>query len=567
MTARIRHHIRSKEDGKHDPCRHVDCSGDLDCSNVISTLSTLLRRTGLVLCLALAVVIASHAGSASAAVAALQRVDAPSASDSSPNKSVAVSCPSGKQVTAAAARLAPSSGQVVLREMRPDTALTSVTVRGLEDQSGYADNWQLAAHATCATPPAGLERVLATSPSDSSNKGVTASCPAGKRLLGTGGALDGGSRQVALNDVIPGSKLKGVTVTGLEDGDGTTSNWSVTAYAICADPVAGLQRVAATSPIDSSDKGVIASCPKGKRATGVGAELAGDRGEVVLQAISPFPELTSGFAVAAEDEDGTVRNWSVRAFAICAAASERVVATSGSLGASDMRAFCPADMHSTGVGADITGGGGQVLIRRLTVSGPDAVLVGATEDDTGFSSSWFLRAYAICATRLPAGYHSNQSAITSENKTVTVSCPSGTRVVAAGGYIAYNEEPVVLNGVDPNAALTSVTATGVEDENGTETAWSVVAEAMCASPPPPGLELVTAVGGPDSDPASVTATCPAGKNLLGTGAEINGGLGQVVLDDVRPNALLTTATVTGLEDENGYAFDWFLRAHAICANA
>jgi hypothetical protein len=93
----------------------------------------------------------------------------------------------------------------------------------------------------------------------------------------------------------------------------------------------------------------------------------------------------------------------------------------------------------------------------------------------------------------------------------------------------------------------------------------VVARVVCADPPP-GLQLVSATSDPDSDPAGVPASCPPGKNLLGTGAEINGGAGQVVLDDVRPNAQLTTVTATALEDETGTSNVWSVRAHAICAD-
>ena len=60
------------------------------------------------------------------------------------------------------------------------------------------------------------------------------------------------------------------------------------------------------------------------------------------------------------------------------------------------------------------------------------------------------------------------------------------------------------------------------------------------------------------------ATCPAGKNLLGTGGE--GGGSAVVMDDLRPNAALTSVTVTGIEDETGKESDWDVTAYAICAN-
>ena len=51
-------------------------------------------------------------------------------------------------------------------------------------------------------------------------------------------------------------------------------------------------------------------------------------------------------------------------------------------------------------------------------------------------------------------------------------------------------------------------------------------------------------------------SCPAGKHLLGTGARINNGNNQVVLDDLRPDASLKKVTVTGYEDSDGYDSDW-----------
>jgi hypothetical protein len=41
-----------------------------------------------------------------------------------------------------------------------------------------------------------------------------------------------------------------------------------------------------------------------------------------------------------------------------------------------------------------------------------------------------------------------------------------------------------------------------------------------------------------------TATCPAGTHLIGTGGEVVGGAGEVVLDDLRADTVLTKTTVT-----------------------
>ena len=128
--------------------------------------------------------------------------------------------------------------------------------------------------------------------------------------------------------------------------------------------------------------------------------------------------------------------------------------------------------------------------------------------------------------------------------------------VGAGTLVLYHV---------PNAALTAATATGTEHEefNGD---WGLAADSVCANPPP-GLQLIKAQIQSDSEELKiVTATCPAGKNLLSTGAEVTGGSGEIVIDDVRPAAALTNVTVTGIEDDSGTVFDWNVTAYAICAN-
>jgi hypothetical protein len=524
----------------------------------------LLWRLSLALALTLGV-FACLGGSASAAVTGLEQVVASSPSNSS-NKSVSVSCPLGKRVVGAGGDLNGGFGQVVLGFVRPDATLTGVTVQGREDENGTANNWFVRAFAICATPPPGLERVSAASPSDSSNKAVTATCPAGKELLGTGAEIEGGRGQAAPNDVIPGSTLKAVTVRGLEDENGTGVNWRARAFAICANPVASRVRVVATSPTNSLDKCASAACPAGKQVTGGGGELGGGGGEIVLDDLIPEGGLSGMVVTGLEDEDGTSANWFARSFAICAATSERIVATSATNSSNkQLFASCSAGKQVTGGGGDITGGGGQVLIDGIV---PSATRVDAfgKEDETGTTSDWFLRSYAICATPLPGlALVTGESPNNSSDKSAFAGCLGGKRVVGVGAVIVDGQGQVVLDEVGPFASLTGVAATGIEDENGYANNWTLRVHALCADPPP-GLELVTARTDPDSDPASVTATCPSGKNLLGTGADISLGLGQVALDDVRPNAALTSTTVTAFEDETGLATNWNLIAFSICAN-
>jgi hypothetical protein len=527
------------------------------------------RRSLLVLGLALVAVICGSPGSAHAAVAALERASANSAEDSSFNRTVTVNCPAGKRVTGAAGGIIDGGGQVLLRQLRPDPTLTSVTVQGQEDQNGLASTWFLTARAICATPPAGLERVAATSSTNSSDKSATATCPIGKRLLGTGAEMAGAGRQVELNDIIPAGDLQSVTVQGLEDEDGTTATWSVTAYAVCANPVEGAERVFATSLTDSQTiKSVTATCPAGKQLTGVGGEIGGGGGEVVLDELTPTADLTGVGVVGVEDEDGTAGDWLVRSFALCAASSQRVVGQSPS-DSNDKGAVasCPAGKQVTGAGGDITSGAGQVVIDGIVPnSALTQVSVFGFEDGNGFAGSWLLRSWAICATpRAGLQRVSQTSSLQSTGLLLSnADCPVGRQVVGVGGDINGGDGEVLLSRISPASDLTNSFAGASEDETGFANNWTLTAHEICATSPA-GLELVTETSDPASDPASVTATCPSGKNLLGMGAAIDSG--QLVLDDVRPNALLTSVIVTAIEDETGFDGDWTVQAHAICANA
>ena len=96
---------------------------------------------------------------------------------------------------------------------------------------------------TAGAPGAvGLERVVASSPNNSqSGKDATASCPAGKRVIGTAGSLTGEAsgdfpnqiQDVLISDIVPSANLKFVTVRGHEV-HATAASWQVRAFAICA---------------------------------------------------------------------------------------------------------------------------------------------------------------------------------------------------------------------------------------------------------------------------------------------------------------------------------------------
>src|SRR6185503_1050634 len=136
----------------------------------------------------------------------------------------------------------------------------------------------------------------------------------------TGAEITGAAGQVLLDGLPPNAGLTAVTVNALEDQTGTSATWSVTAYAVCSNPVDGLERTAATSVSNSTGSRLVtASCSPGKSVIGAGGTINSSNGQVVLDALFPQPDLTGATIAAFEDDTGLPGNWSVTAVAICAA--------------------------------------------------------------------------------------------------------------------------------------------------------------------------------------------------------------------------------------------------------
>jgi hypothetical protein len=255
------------------------------------------------------------AAPASAAVPGYQIVSATSVLDSATYKSVTANCPAGKRVIGTGFQLLGAQGDIVLDDLIPTA--TGVTVGAGEDQDGTAATWKITAIAVCATAPAGIEIVTVTSAFGvSTGKNATANCPAGKRVIGTGAALANGFGQVSVGNLIFSDTA--VFAYGIDDQDGYSAGWSITAYAVCANPLAGLETKTAASAYDSStQKLVSANCSAGKKALGQGWGMGGDGQALVTY----FGIGDTGVThIGNEDDDGFSGNWGINPAVICATA-------------------------------------------------------------------------------------------------------------------------------------------------------------------------------------------------------------------------------------------------------
>jgi hypothetical protein len=260
---------------------------------------------------------------AALAVPGLLLVSASSPYDSSASKRVRAVCPAGRQVVGVAASVLNGLGQAILTGYRPASAgsLSYADAAAHEDLTGYAGSWSLTAWALCALPVPGWQIVSATSASGSpSNATAIATCLPGQRPLGLGGWIDNpGLGQVILNDTYVTSTDTATGAIGIEDELGFAGLWTVSAYAICADPVPGRQVVTSVSSLDSiSPKSVSVSCPMGTTVHGLGARISGSIQDTTLDDLLPSANLASVTFSAFEDEDGEPGGWQLRGILVCA---------------------------------------------------------------------------------------------------------------------------------------------------------------------------------------------------------------------------------------------------------
>lgn len=139
----------------------------------------------------------------------------------------------------------------------------------------------------------------------------------------------------------------------------------------------------------------------------------------------------------------------------------------------------------------------------------------------------------------------NTSAASSAGKTVSVSCPSGTKVVGAGSSV--NGQQTAVTRVRPSADLTSVEVTAVEHGAGTAQPWTVKVRANCA---PGEFTLVS-----KSSTKNAEAACPGNQKTLGVAGETD----SVHLTRIAPKTNLKGALVEAPDTAT-------VTAHAICGS-
>ncbi|MEW9532599.1 hypothetical protein [Microbispora sp. NPDC049125] len=277
---------------------------------------TTRRRAAVSLVIALAVTIVTvPAGTSYADIPNYRFVSGTSDRDSR-DKGAEATCPSGTRVLGGGAVIDGASGDVIVDEVIP--TVNEVSVYGVEKTGDAAEAyWTITAWAVCGTP-SGLvhTRSLETGPGPNA-KDLTVTCEPGEFLLGTGYELEGARGGASVETLVP--TLNSVRATAKERDRGYASDWSLRVFAICAeDPPAGLWLYSKTSRSNSDDKMAEVSCGgAGDRQVvlGTGYAISGGAGEVVIDELVAAGDTVLGWAAKM---DGSTRDWTVTAYAICA---------------------------------------------------------------------------------------------------------------------------------------------------------------------------------------------------------------------------------------------------------
>lgn len=271
--------------------------------------------------------------------------------------------------------------------------------------------------AQAATLPFGTVRsIVQQVPFSTANpKTFALPCNAGERVLG-GGAFTVGGVHAVITEMQPIHPLTGpdsFRVTAAADQFGIAGTWSMQVFAFCAVVPASVQleiRTQTNLPTSAPVDQAVTRCPPGKLVMSAGGRIDNGNGQVDLGTVPTSSGIlaTGSSAIAKEDADGFVGNYTVTGYSVCGRPNllgsdfqMRRVQVAAAAGVPSLRSvnFCPSGMQLTGFAAftDLFGTHLQ-QVRPNTAGGRSAN--GATfgaQSSVPPTSAWNMDTTIFCA--------------------------------------------------------------------------------------------------------------------------------------------------------------------------
>ncbi|GAA0946142.1 hypothetical protein [Virgisporangium aurantiacum] len=262
---------------------------------------------------------------AATALSGVHEEIAESLKNSDPSKTKVATCTTGT-VIGGNATIVDGDGSVAISQIEPDISTNTVTVTAKETDKTDAD-WKVTARALCADKPAGLDRVHRISQTNSDPKTLFPHCSGDQTLLSVGWKVEDGNGEILVNQVgvgTDGDAATSASVSAREDGD-YDGDWTLHAFLLCADPIAGQNVTYASTESNSIDepKAFDATCSNGQTATG-GAAMAvsldaATQTELLLDSVytHSLGGTFNSFQATAYEEDTISDDWYLFVVAVC----------------------------------------------------------------------------------------------------------------------------------------------------------------------------------------------------------------------------------------------------------
>jgi len=231
---------------------------------------------------------------------------------------------------------------------------------------------------------------------------ATVSCTGDRWLLSSGVDVEGdGRRYVIVDELIP--TLNSVTAYAHEYEYGTGESWSLRVWAVCADP-SGTHRTSSESTASNSDnKGATVHCADDLVVSGVGWEIEGDAGQILVESAVPTTSTVTvdAYEVDAGGSGEYFGTWSVRAYATCVSRPTGYeILSTLSTSTSDEKlghADCSTGKRELGGGFSVSGPRGRINTVALLPALTSALTYAHEVVPT--TNLWPIRSYAICASQ------------------------------------------------------------------------------------------------------------------------------------------------------------------------
>lgn len=266
-----------------------------------------------------------------------------------------------------------------------------------------------AAPASAAVP--GLLYLSAETNFDSTvYKSVRVFCPSGTQVIGGGYQLVGAEGAVVLDDFIPSADNllvgAGEIVGAGEPSDGTTASWKVVANVVCASTLPGYSiQVSSSGFVNRRDNFARVACPPGRALIGGGESLSNGFGQVSTYNLDITSTQVTASAIT--DVDGYSGNWSVTAYAICAASAPPGWHVITHTSANDTQlsksttAFCAPGQTVIGAGWNvfIVNNADRYVTRATVSASPDPSVSAAATAVSDNGVIWPVQASAVCVNQ------------------------------------------------------------------------------------------------------------------------------------------------------------------------